>query len=143
MSEIVWSLNPRNDKLENLVAYIRKYAVEYFDNSPVQCDVTMSGTIPDVELSGEQRRNVFLTIKESLHNIIKHSGASRAKLAFEFVDHTILLSVHDNGKGIDVNKENAFGNGIANMQRRMKEVGGDLAIENKEGTTVRLRLPVV
>ena len=56
MSEIVWSLNPRNDKLENLVAYIRKYAMEYLENSPVQCSVTMSGSIPDAEITGEQRR---------------------------------------------------------------------------------------
>ncbi len=142
MSEIVWSLNPRNDKLGNLVAYIRKYAVEYFDNSPVQCDVTMSGTMPDVELSGEQRRNLFLTVKESLHNIIKHSQATCAEIAFEFQDHTLQLSIHDNGKGMDVNKQNMFGNGIVNMQRRMKEAGGEVAIENKNGTTVKLRLPL-
>jgi two-component system, NarL family, sensor histidine kinase UhpB len=142
MSEIVWSLNPRNDKLENLVAYIRKYAMEYFENSPVQCGVTMSGSIPDVEITGEQRRNVFLTVKESLHNIIKHSGAGSADLVFEFRDHTLQLSIHDNGKGMDSAAQNTFGNGIVNMQRRMKEAGGEVAIENKNGTTVRLMLPL-
>jgi two-component system, NarL family, sensor histidine kinase UhpB len=142
MSEIVWSLNPRNDKLANLVAYIRKYAVEYFENSPVQCGVTMSGTIPDVEITGEQRRNVFLTVKEALHNIVKHSGATRAQMTFAFQDHTLQLSIHDNGKGIDTAARSMFGNGIINMQRRMKEAGGDMAIENKNGTTVKLVLPV-
>ncbi len=142
MSEIVWSLNPRNDRLENLVAYIRKYAMEYFENSPIQCGVTMSGSIPDAEITGEQRRNVFLTVKESLHNIIKHSGAKSAELAFEFRDHTLQLSIHDNGKGIGPATENAFGNGIINMQRRMKEAGGEVAIENQNGTMVRLVLPL-
>ena len=140
MSEIVWSLNPRNDKLGSFVAYIRKYAVEYFENSPVQCGVTLSGTIPGVEISGEQRRNMFLTVKEALHNIIKHSGATCADLAFEFQDHTLQLSIHDDGKGIDIAAQSMFGNGIINMQRRMREAGGDMAIENKNGTTVRLRL---
>jgi len=142
MSEIVWSLNPRNDKLGNLVAYLRKYAVEYFENSPVKCTVTMSGSIPDLEITGEQRRNVFLTVKESLHNIIKHSRATCAELRFEFQDHTLQLSVHDNGKGLDTAAQNMFGNGIMNMQRRMKEAGGEVTIENKNGTTVRLNLPL-
>jgi signal transduction histidine kinase len=35
-----------------------------------------------------------------------------------------------------------FGNGIINMQRRMKEASGDVAIENRNGTTVRLVLPL-
>jgi two-component system, NarL family, sensor histidine kinase UhpB len=142
MSEIVWSLNPRNDKLENLVAYIRKYTMEYLDDSPVKCSVTMSGAVPDVEITGEQRRNVFLTVKEALHNIVKHSQATCAELAFEFQDHTLQLSIHDDGKGIDTATQSMFGNGIINMQRRMKEAGGVLAIGNKNGTTVRLMLPI-
>lgn len=142
MSEIVWSLNPRNDTLENLIVYIRKYAVEYFENSPVACDVTITGTIPHMEISGEQRRNVFLTVKEALHNIIKHSGATQATVAFDFVDHTVSLSIHDNGVGMDVRSGNTFGNGLINMQRRMKEAGGEVCFENENGTTVKLRMPV-
>jgi two-component system sensor histidine kinase UhpB len=142
MSEIVWSLNPRNDKLENLAAYIRKYAMEYFENSPIECKVTMSGSTPDLEITGEQRRNVLLTVKESLHNIIKHSRATCAELRFEFRDHTLELSIHDNGKGIDTAAQNIFGNGVMNMQRRMKEAGGEVAIESRGGTTVRLVLPL-
>jgi signal transduction histidine kinase len=93
-----------------------------------------------VEISGEQRRNIFLTVKEALHNIVKHSQATSAELTFEFQDHTLQLSIHDNGKGIDPGDQNMFGNGIANMSRRMEQIGGNVALQNSNGTTVKLRL---
>ncbi len=141
MSEIVWSLNPRNDKLETMVAYIRKYVMEYFESSSIKCRVAVSGTVPAVEITGEYRRNIFLTIKEALHNIIKHSSATRADLTFEFVDHRLRLSIRDDGKGIH-QMPHHFGNGIANMERRMKEIGAAIDFENKNGTTIRLDIPI-
>jgi signal transduction histidine kinase len=140
MSEIVWSLNPRNDRLPNLIAYIRKFAMEYFENSPVVCNVTVSGAIPDLEISGEQRRNIFLSMKEALHNIVKHSHATHVTLTVVPDGHAVLLSIHDNGKGIGDVPGNGFGNGLLNMQRRMREIGGEAVFENQNGTTVELTI---
>ena len=62
-----------NDYLENMVAYIRRYAAEYFENSPVKLKITTQGDILPTPINGEHRRNIFYTVKEALNNILKHA----------------------------------------------------------------------
>ena len=71
ISEIIWALNSNNDYLENMVAYIRRYAAEYFENSPVKLKIITPGKILQTPINGEHRRNIFYTVKEALHNIIE------------------------------------------------------------------------
>jgi signal transduction histidine kinase len=138
MSEIVWSLNPKNDKLQNLISYIRKFAMEYFEPTNITCKVNLPDEIPNTEMKGEQRRNVFLSVKEALHNVQKHSSASLVELSFVKKDNHGEIIIHDNGRGIDEDQLNRFGNGLQNMKQRMQSAGGYFTIESKEGTTVRL-----
>ena len=137
IGEIVWSLNPKNDKLENLVAYIRKYAVEYFELTPIKCKVNIQGEIPDTIMNSEQRRNIFLSVKEALHNVLKHSDASSVVLSFLKKESHGEIIIHDNGKGI-TSEVNRFGNGLQSMEQRMQSVGGYFEIENMKGTIIRL-----
>lgn len=59
MNAIIWSMNSGNDTLDNLVSYIRSYALEYFDQTPIECKVNTPATIPDLEITGDKRRNIF------------------------------------------------------------------------------------
>ncbi|HSU28724.1 MAG TPA: 7TM diverse intracellular signaling domain-containing protein, partial [Chitinophagaceae bacterium] len=77
MNAIIWSMNSGNDTLDNLVSYIRSYALEYFENTPIECKVNTPGMVPMTEISGDKRRNIFLCVKETLTNTLKHSKASR------------------------------------------------------------------
>jgi len=140
MSEMVWSLNPKNDQLENLLSYIRKYAVEFFEPTNIACSVHLPDEVAAIEISGEQRRNIFLTVKEALHNIIKHANATGVELSFSSFGNHIQIIIHDNGIGIAEEKLNKFGNGLHNMKQRMAEAGGKMSVENAEGTTIRLEL---
>src|SRR5205814_7919789 len=74
MGEIVWALNEKNDTLADLIAYSRSYAVEYLGNHDIQCDANTPMNLPGTFITGEMRRNIFLSIKECLHNVVKHAG---------------------------------------------------------------------
>ena len=76
MGEIVWALNEKNDTLADLVAYSRSYAIEYLANHNIYCKADTPLGLPGTFIAGEIRRNIFLSVKECLHNIVKHSGAS-------------------------------------------------------------------
>lgn len=140
MNAIIWSMNSSNDTLPNLVSYIRSYALNYFENFDLKCVIHIKGEVPEKELSGEKRRNIFLTVKEALNNVIKHSGANRVEIDFSF-EKNICINIFDNGKGIDKEKTTEFGNGLRNMQKRMERVGGSFTIENKNGTHISLCVP--
>ena len=76
MGEIVWALNEKNDSLSDLLSYTRSYAMEYLSQNGIDCKTEMPDSFPSMFVSGEFRRNVFLTIKEALHNVVKHSQAT-------------------------------------------------------------------
>jgi signal transduction histidine kinase len=140
MGEIVWALNEKNDTLADLVAYTRSYAVEYLATHNIQCDANTPLRLPGTFITGEMRRNIFLSVKECLHNIVKHAGATHVSFSVK-LEGMIQIIIHDNGKGIDKNKQRAFSNGLQNIQQRMKKINGEVEFSNEQGTKVVLTIP--
>src|SRR6187399_1867275 len=141
MNAIVWSMNSSNDTLDSLISYIRAYTIEFFDGTQIECKVNMPEEIPFYEISGDKRRNIFLCVKESLNNVLKHSKASRIKIDIE-VNHKLKIKIADNGVGIEQEKIRRFGNGLKNIERRMKGIGGSYTVSNNNGTETNLELPL-
>lgn len=144
MSEIVWALNHHNDTLPSLAAYIRRYTSGFFEDSGVRCHFSVPN-LPEAPLNGEVRRNVFLAVKESLHNILKHAGASEVEIDFSLNGDRLEIRIRDNGKGFDEAALAGAGNGLHNMEKRMAAAGGafDVQSEPGKGTVIRLSLPLV
>jgi signal transduction histidine kinase len=141
MGEIVWALNEKNDSVSSLVAYTRSYAAEYLTQNGIAVSIQTPETYPDVFVTGEIRRNIFLTVKEALHNLVKHAQADNVKIDIS-VERNILITIADNGIGIDQDNIRPFSNGITNMQKRIHEIGGTLEIKNSSGTKVCINVPV-
>ena len=141
MNAIIWSMNSRNDTVDNLVSYIRTYALEYFENSSIIVKISTPDNIPDAELTGDKRRNIFLCVKETLNNVVKHSNATLAHITVECED-MLEIKIHDDGVGIDLQNIRQFGNGLQNISRRMNNIGGSFKIENNHGTLTTFTLPL-
>jgi signal transduction histidine kinase/ligand-binding sensor domain-containing protein len=142
MGEIVWALNEKNDTLADLIAYTRSYTVEYLANHNIECEANTPLNLPGTFITGEMRRNIFLSVKECLHNIVKHAGATKVCFSVE-LEKMIRIIIHDNGRGIDWNNRRAFSNGLENISRRMKEINGDVNFVNEQGTKVIFTIPFV
>ncbi|MBA3674367.1 MAG: hypothetical protein H0W75_05315 [Chitinophagaceae bacterium] len=141
MNEIIWAMNEKNDTLEDLLFYTRAYAVEYCEENNLECEVNIPETIPPHFVSGEVRRNLFLTVKESLHNIVKHADAKKVKINFS-VGKKLSVFIRDDGKGFIVNN-NSDGNGLKNMKKRIESIGGNFEMLNEKGTIVNMTVPLV
>ncbi|MEO5562766.1 MAG: sensor histidine kinase [Chitinophagaceae bacterium] len=141
MNAIIWSMNSGNDSVDNLISYIRSYALEYFENTPINCRVNIPERIEDREISGDRRRNIFLCVKETLNNAMKHSKASEIKINIA-IKEKLEIYIVDNGVGIDLKKIRQFGNGLKNIAKRMEGIGGSYRIQNQEGTVTILTLPL-
>ncbi|WEK35301.1 MAG: sensor histidine kinase [Candidatus Pseudobacter hemicellulosilyticus] len=142
MNTIIWTMKSSNDTLESLIAYIRANAIEYFDNTPIDCSVRVPAVIPQTEVSGEKRRNIFLGVKESLNNAMKHSQATTIRIDISIRNNNLLITVTDNGVGIDTEKLRRFGNGLSNMRRRMEAMGGHFKAETHEGAMLTFEMPL-
>lgn len=141
MGEIVWALNEKNDSLDDLLSYLRAYAVDYLSQHNITCHVALNETESIAFVSGEIRRNVFLTVKEALHNIVKHAHASSVELVFQ-IDKNLLIQIRDNGVGFNQGQIRPFSNGLTNMKRRMEEIRGTIEWNSTKGTSVELHIPL-
>jgi signal transduction histidine kinase len=142
MNEIIWAMNEKNDTLEVLIFYTRAYAMEYCEENKIVCNVTLPDSIPEKFVSGEIRRNIFLTIKESLHNVVKHSGASAVLIEFK-LDKNFSVRIIDNGKGINGKSNSQYGNGLINMQSRISMLKGTMNIRSANGVIVEFSVPLI
>ena len=142
MNAIIWAMNNSNDSLENMIAYIRSYAQEYFENTGIKCTINIMEGLPDIAVWGEIRKNVFLVIKETLNNVLKHAQATEVTITLTKVPDGMALYIHDNGIGIDFDKIRRFANGLKNMKKRMEEMHIGFSIENKNGTLVTLHYAI-
>jgi signal transduction histidine kinase len=142
MNTIIWTMKSSNDTLESLIAYIRAHAIEYFDSTPIECKVQLPPLIPQAEVSGEKRRNIFLSIKEALNNAMKHSQATQIQIIISTSDKWLMIKVADNGVGIDADKLRRFGNGLSNMRRRMESIDGSFRIESDKNCILTFEAPI-
>jgi signal transduction histidine kinase len=152
MDEIVWVVNPRNDTIENLTAYLSHYAVEYFQNTSIECELRLPREIPHRPLSSDARHNLFLTFEEILNNVLKHSAATKVKVEISVTAREFELKVADNGCGFETAAaENVparggrGGNGLKNMRQRLEAIGGNCSVSSTlgTGTNVVIRVPLI
>lgn len=149
---IVWAVNPENDTLEHLVTYVSEYAREYFRRTGIECELDVPASLPAQPLSSQSRHHLFMAVREALANILKHSSATRAKISMACRNGDFEIVVSDNGTGLDPASAEAhaegaaagFANGLGNMRRRLKTIGGRFALESApgKGTMVRFELPL-
>ena len=139
---ILWAINPRNDRLDNLAGYIRESTSEFLEMTPIKYSFDFPEQIPGHPLSAEARRNIFLTMKEATNNVVKHSGATSVELHCRVSDHEVEFSIQDNGKGFIIEELPGRGNGLLNMKKRIEDIDGNFQIESQPGHGTRIKLIV-
>jgi signal transduction histidine kinase/ligand-binding sensor domain-containing protein len=150
LDEIVWAVNPRNDTLAHLMDYAGQFALDYLRLAGIRCRLDFPEQCPPRQLSTDLRHNLFLVIKEALHNIVKHARASEVRLRIQFAGDSLDVEIEDNGCGFDPSLarngavDNALADGLRNMRQRMTDIGGELEFQSGAGagTKIHLRLPL-
>jgi signal transduction histidine kinase len=152
LDEIVWAVNPQNDMLEQVVSYIGHYAQEYFQETGIECELDIPAQLWPHPLSSQLRHHLLLAVHEALTNVLKHSGATRSRIAIVCDTSALKITVSDNGNGFDLlgsgpktaGSTAALGNGLRNMRQRLIDIGGDFSIKSGLGlgTTVCFILPL-
>ncbi|MBN2505916.1 MAG: hypothetical protein JXQ71_04405 [Verrucomicrobia bacterium] len=145
LDEIVWAVNPSNDTLDGLVTYVCKHAQEYLAVAGLRYRLEVPDPLPRTPLPPEVRHNVFLAAKESVTNVVRHAHATEARLRLVLHKDGFTLDIEDNGRGLaGVDEQRTRSrNGLANMRKRMQDIGGTFAIGpgDQGGTRVRLTVP--
>ena len=129
--------NMRGTKLEDEI-----YRVQQILNAAgISCK--FSGSLHFVKTPPIVENMLSMCLKESVTNVVKHSGATSCSISLKQSAKETLLKVHDNGKGLDLSSAWIKGHGLQGIKERLEFVNGTLDIYSKNGTTINIRVPNV
>lgn len=141
--DIIWFLQGQSDYLDVIIQKIIENTNEFIESSDIQLKVEDEIVLNrHLKLPMDYSRNIILIFKEAVNNMLKYAQASEVQLSFKKEEEDIVISLKDNGVGIDKNAER--GNGLINMHNRAQRIKGELEIltEAQKGTEIILRFPL-
>jgi len=139
MSDIVWTLNPKNDAFENLVVRMQSFASQILEAKNIELKFLSDEKLNLLKLSMDQRQHLYLIFKEAINNMAKYSGATVAEIRIGSNGNDLTMMISDNGKGFNPD-ERREGNGLRNMQMRAKQLNAQIKIESSEGKGTKIFL---
>jgi signal transduction histidine kinase len=137
LRDIVWIVNPDQDKLQDLVTRMREIAVTMLRG--IHSSFRSDGPLATVPLEMEFKRNVLMIFKETLNNIVRHAQATRVEIEAGLNAKQLRISVKDNGLGFDVAAPHG-GRGLKSLQSRASAIGGKIEIHSTPGSGTRVYL---
>lgn len=139
MQDTVWTINPKNDNVEKLFERMRSFASQYLADAGIPLDFVIDAELKKVNLTMEQRKNIYLIFKEAINNAVKHAQATNVNVTIKKQNEAIKISIIDNGKGFNTEQE-FTGNGLQNFKTRAEEaeIACFLTSELNKGTKIEI-----
>ena len=127
---------------DDLAQAIADKARRFSTVTGVPCRLELA--IPD-DLSPTTQEQVLGAASEALANVARHAQATEARVSIKSGQHELLVEICDDGQGFDADAAIPPGHyGLLGIRERAREAGGSAEIRSgSEGTSVRLRLPLV
>ena len=156
MREMVWTINPRYDTIENLIAYLGRYAESFTTGAELELRLDFPEEVPTRAVSANARHQILMILKEALNNVVKHAAAGEVRITIALAGGNLALSIADNGAGMPVTSPGGEspppsatdapqgGYGLRNMASRTEHLGGRFQIQSRpgEGTRILVEIPL-
>jgi signal transduction histidine kinase len=142
LEEIVWAVNPRKNRLDQLVSYFSAYAEEFLKPTDLRCRLDFPDELPELVVPSEIRHELFLVFKEALTNVVKHAAAAEVRIRLSVEEHALSLTIDDNGRGFDSALVRPGRDGLTNMRSRVEKLGGRCDIASQPGGGTRVQVEV-
>lgn len=142
--DIIWAIDPRPETLENLLLRVQDMAAGACRGGQIsfRSHLPAADQLPSRNLQPEQRKDLWLLLKEVVQNAIKHAGAAEISITTVYQSGILEIVVADNGKGFDPSRKTT-GKGMSTMRGRVRRQKGQMQIDSApgRGTKVILTLP--
>ncbi|MEO6667878.1 MAG: two-component regulator propeller domain-containing protein [Ferruginibacter sp.] len=146
MSDIVWAINTKNDRFENVVNRMRAFAIEILEPKGCVIHFANNKNLDGLKLDMAQRKNLYLLFKEAINNAAKYAASSNVWIDISMNEHRMLvLKIKDDGNGfslatVENGNTGMAGNGLPNMRKRAQELNGTLNIHAGKGIGTQIIL---
>jgi ligand-binding sensor domain-containing protein len=137
--DIIWMLDDKKDTLFHLFNRLNHFADPLCQAAHIQFILDDEELPEDIKLNKEEKRNLYMILKESVNNAVKYARCKKIVLTAESKNKKIHITVQDDGIGFEMRSAN-YGNGIKNIYARSNEIGYtvDIISETGKGTSICL-----
>ena len=141
IADMIWSYQVKKASLRVVMMRLQKNYESLFAEKQIKFVMPKLTGIPEVLLPAQPKQQIYLILKEALHNVLKYADAQQVEIKIDLQDKVLIISVIDDGKGFDYIQNKNKGNGLTNMQKRAEDIQADCTIQSKigEGTRIVLR----
>lgn len=137
--DIIWVLDDNKDQLTDTFARVAQFAEPLCQVSRINYKSILEDETQSYKLGKEEKRNLYMIIKESINNSLKYADCSQIILHASRSDKKLRIEISDNGKGFDL-AATGNGYGLRNIRNRAKTVGYAAEIISSPGTGTRILL---
>ncbi len=142
LKEIVWYMAGEKNTIGDLADYAKEYSHSFLGKTDIALHYADELSAPQNYISAELRKDIINTLKELLHNIIKHAEASRVWVTLSQNDSTLTLRVKDDGIGLKADSAGANSNGLKTIEQRIKKHMGTVKMQTADGLETKLTFPL-
>jgi signal transduction histidine kinase len=144
LREIVWAVDPAYDGIEHLVVQLAASAEEHLQLAGIAFRAEIPPRLPESEFTAAVRHQLALAVREAVHNAVRHGRPGCVTLRVVPARRELVIEVIDDGCGCDADAALAAGRGVANLDRRLRALGGRCRFVSTpgSGTTVRFTVPI-
>ncbi|UAY55480.1 sensor histidine kinase [Arachidicoccus terrestris] len=133
LSDMVWSIDAHFDTIEELTIRMKTYVYQLQTESDIPVYMTITNVSKEKKVSQIIRQNIFLVFKEGVNNAIKYGDGANIQINVSIsTDARIKIKITNSFNPAAINTRVMGGRGIINMQRRVKNMNGELIIETEE-----------
>jgi ABC-type transporter Mla maintaining outer membrane lipid asymmetry ATPase subunit MlaF len=130
MSDIVWAINPKNDRFEKILIRMRAFASEILEARNIDLRFEAASFLSGLKLPMDKRKNLYLIFKEAVNNVAKYSESRNCTIRLWQEGKMLNMEIADDGHGFDMN-DHSEGNGLLNMKKRGEEMVSTLGLKNE------------
>jgi two-component system sensor histidine kinase UhpB len=143
MDDIVWTINPQNDTMEQLLYRMKEFAAEILEPLNINYNFEANDDFSSLKLDIRRRKDLYLIFKEAVNNAAKYSQCRNLEIRLRRDGDSLQLEIADDGKGFAAETIKA-GNGLNNMRERAASMLARLQIDSEigRGTRIGLDLPI-
>lgn len=140
LRDMIWVLDDSLDTVGELVTRLQQFALPVMAASNMESVIKAGNEVRNINLTKEEKRNLFLICKEAINNSIKYSGGTHIDVTIIPAGKRIKIVVSDQGKGFNVD-EVQKGYGLKNMQYRAEQIKYAVTVSSfpGKGTQVEIK----
>ena len=139
LSDLIRTLRPLELSDAPLGEAIQEYLKDWKRQTHIAAVLEQEGT---GELSPGVEKSVYRIFQEALSNIARHSNATAISVSIKFSAQKMVLVIHDNGSGFNLNDVKR-GIGLHSMQERAEFCGGQFTMSSSSnGTKISVTVPL-